>query len=80
MILWLTYRTITVIAPKSTLPARALRDSRRGVKHRESSGVDEARVQAFGRLAEAEQRLHVWWEQRHETTWVTELLGSPVEE
>jgi hypothetical protein len=36
---------------------------------------------AFARLIEAEARLYGWWEQRHPaTTWVSELLGSPVED
>ncbi|MGH3261095.1 MAG: hypothetical protein ACRDNS_03775 [Trebonia sp.] len=41
----------------------------------------ERRVAVFQRLMEAETRLHEWWEQRQTTTtWVTELLGHPVED
>ncbi len=39
------------------------------------------RVAAFKRQMEAEQRLYDWWEQRHDgMTWVSEVLGFPVEE
>jgi hypothetical protein len=43
--------------------------------------LNERHVAAYARLMEAETRLYGWWEQRQPTTtWVTEILSSPVEE
>ena len=43
--------------------------------------LNERNVAAYARLMEAETRLYGWWEQRQPTTtWVTEVLGFPVQE
>ena len=47
---------------------------------RNEAKPSERNVGAFARLMEAETRLYSWWGQRHCTTWVTEVLRSPVEE
>ena len=48
---------------------------------RDSTPLNDRNVAAFTRLNQAQTRLHDWWEQRQATTtWLTEALGSPIEE
>lgn len=57
-------------------------DATDGREEEHTRGPDsQHQAAAFQRLMEAETRLYEWWEERQTTTtWVTELLGYPVED